>query len=568
MSDRDDLMGALRRADAAGDTAAARAIARRIQSISVAPGAPSGGPNAAAPGGSPPLGQQGAPEGFLKGDSSDNLMDQIQYGLANVGIKGYQGLKQTFGGTLTPEEIAVGKMSDEDVKRGGFAGKTANLAGNIALALGTSVAVPEAAVAKIPAFLRATLGSGAAAAATTAVDDQDHVFLDKLKEGTKAAALGGLISGGGAVLKKSVTQMFKPTADAQALFDQGINPTLQQASEGRFGRWIGGLTSGMTDVRARQEEEALAALAKRASAGALDTRGMTAGEAVGTLNHSLDTDYTGVLGGKMFPMTNKIRDDVLREGDKVGLSGGRFSQQQAESRDVLDNIIGTDRNSTRMNSDTLRNNYLNPLQQAISDAKDPRVEQALVNAKNILIEKSRNSKLTPDELTKLQDIDTRYYDMLRLREASKGAASNETGVDINKLANSYGKGPGADVIGAQNATNEALVGPLVRTLGATPRQDEARTLYNTMRRIGGMGVAGGASAAVPGLAAITAPAYAISAAGQTAKGSRFLAGQNDWQKSLKSGLESPQTNDFEMANILRFLRDNSSTLGAGLTAGQ
>lgn len=567
MSDRDALMDALRRADAAGDTAAAQAIARRIQSVSVAPGAPSGGTNAAAPGGSPPQGQPGAPEGMLNADGSSPMMDRIQYGLANVGIKAYHGLKQTLGGTLTPEELAISKMSDADVEHSGFAGKTANLAGNLGLGVASSIAVPASAVTKIPAFLRAVLGSGISAAALTETDDPDHVLADKLKEGAKAAAMGGVITGGAQVLKKSLTKMVTPTADAQSLFDQGINPTLQQASESKLGRWIGGLTSGMSDVRARQEEEALAAIAKRASAGALDTKGMTAGEAVGTLNHSIDKDYGGVLDKKMFPMTNAIRDDVLRQGE-IGKSGGRFGQQQAEARDVLDNIVGSDRNSTRMNSDVLRKNYLDPMQQAIADAKDPRVSEALVNAKNVIIEKSRNSKLSPDELATLKDIDSRYYDMMRLREASKGAASNETGVDINKLANSYGKGPGADVIGSQNATNEALVGPLVRTLGATPRQDEARTFYNTLRRIGGMGVAGGATAAVPGLAALTAPAYAISAAGQTAKGSRFLTGQNDWQKNLKSALESPQTSDFDMANILRALRDNSSTIGAGLTAGQ
>lgn len=551
------------------DPSVVQATVKRV--LSSRPGAstsPVDTPNAAAPGGSPAQGQTSAPEGFLNADGTSDMGDRIYRGLANVGIKGYLGAKQMFG-KLTPEEEAVGKMSDSDVEHSGFAGKAANLAGNLGLGVTSAALVPEASVAKIPSFLRAVLGSGAAAAVETPVEDQDNIVMGKLKEAGKAAAAGGAINLGGTVLKKVTSGMFKPNADAATLFDQGVNPTLQQGADHPVTKFIGGLTSGLSNVRNRQEGEVLSSMADRISQGKLSTGGdMTAGEAVGSLSGSIDKDYSALLDNKKFPMTGTIRDNILRQGE-IGKSGGRFSNQQADAMDALNNIVGSDRNPVRMNNGTLRDNYLAPLQQAIDDAKDPRVAEALVNAKNTVIQQSRNSQLKPDELSSLGDVDSRYFDMLRLKEASKGAASNETGVDISKLANSYGKAPGADVTGATNATNEALIGPLVRTLGATPRQDEARTFMNTMKRIAGLSVAGGATATVPALAAITAPMYGISALGQTAKGSKYLFGQYDSQKALKAALESAQGSDGSvLKNTLRALRDNSSALGASVTAGQ
>ena len=260
-------------------------------------------------------------------------------------------------------------------------------------------------------------------------------------------------------------------------------------------------------------------------------------------------------------MTGKIRDEFLSQADAIKKSGGRFIDQQSEARGILDNIIGSDRNAVRLRADTLRTDYLDRIQSAISPSNDPLINEALLNAKNVLIQKSRNARLSPQELSALGEIDARYYDMMRLKDATSGAARSETGVDIKKLADAYGKGPGADIIGATNATNETLVGPLVRTLGATPRQDEARTLLNIAKRTAAAGAAG---ATIPQIAA---PLYALSAAGQTSKGAKVLFGQTDAQRALKAALESPQTDEVNAANFLRALRDNSSTLGAGLTPG-
>lgn len=556
--DRDALIQALRAADAAGDVPAAQAIARHISTLQT----PAGAPNAPALGGSPAKGAPVAVEGMLTGKES--AWERARLGLANVGIGGYLGVKNLLG-KLDPEEQNVLAQSNADLENSGFAGKAANLGGNVAGGIAATMLAPQVTLpsyfVRSAPYVKAALGSGAMAGVSTPASDQENILASKAKEAGKAAALGPAVLAGGQAVAKAGTGMFKATQDAIDLIRQGVVPTLQQGAESPWGRFVGGLTSGFTDVRGRQEKQLLDALTERASGGQIHAPDATAGERVAMLNSSIGNDYDQVLSKKLFPMTGKIRDEALQQADNIKKSGGRFIDQQSEARGILDNIIGSDRNAVRLRSDTLRNDYLDRIQSAIQPSNDPLVNEALLSAKNIIVTKSRNSRLTPQELQALQEIDSRYYDMMRLRDASKGAGAQETGVDIKRLADAYGKGPGADVIGAANATNESLIGPLVRTVGSTPRQDEARTLLNTGKRIA---VAGAANAAIPQLAA---PLYALSAAGQTSRGAKALFGQYDVQKSLKAALESPQTDEITAANFLRALRDNSSTLGAGLTPG-
>lgn len=544
-------MTALRAADAAGDTAAAEAIARRIQTLKAAPAA-----------GQPP--QQGTPapvEGML--DDKSGAWDRLKYGLGATGIQGYLGLKQSMGQKLTPEELDVLKMSKADVEKGGWWSKGAKMGGDVAGGIAATILAPQVAVPKAALFLKAALGAGTQAAALHPVEDQNHILEEKAKEGSIAALAGGALTGGAQLLKKGGTEFFKATEDAKRLFEQGVNPTLQQAAEGRFGRFVGGLTSGFSHVRKRQEHEVLDALTDRISGGNVSAPGGTVGERLGMLDTGVQKDYGAVLNGKKFPMTGKIRDEMMQQADAIEKSGGRFANQAGDARATMENILGTDRNAVRMNYDTMRERLLNPLSHETSQANDPMVKQALIDAKNVLIEKSRNSRLTSAEQDTLKEIDKRFFDLKRLEEAGD---INQMGVDVNRLSKAYQNGPGMNKPGAINQTNEELVGPLVRTLGKTPRQDEARTAWVNAGRAAalfGAGTATGTNAAI-------APLYAISALGQTGRGAKALTGQFEAQKALKSALESPQTggmgvDSLSVANLLRMLRDNSTTLGAGLT---
>lgn len=534
----------------------------------------------AAGGGSQQAAEAPLSAAMLPTDGSASLGDRVEAGLANVGIKGYLGLKNTLGMKLDPIEQKVLDASNEDVSHSGFAGKAANMGGNVAAALAatslTRGALPAtltsmAAFGKAAPLVQAALGSGAMAAATEPAEDQDNILLSKAKQAAIAAGEG--FAGMGAV-KGAVgagTGMFQATKDAIELMKQGINPTLQGASATGWGKWVGGLTSGIMDTKQRLQNEVLDAITNRASGGVIKPQPtpQPLGERIDQIGSTISDAYDAIMNSKKFPMNNSIRGDVLQQADNIKQSGGRFLDQQSDARGILDNIIGTDRNATRMSSDTLRANYLDRIDTAMGGNNDPLVQDALGKAKNILVQRSRNAPLSPDELTALKAVDDRAYDLSRLQDAAKGDAGMQTGVNIKALARSYGNNPQE----GGSATADELIGPLSRTLQRAPTQDESRSAFIAGKRIAAPIIGGGLSMAAgagPLFATGAVPLYSLSALGQTAKGARFLTGQTGWQQSLKSGLDSPATNDVDFANLLRAVRDNSSALGAvpGMDGGR
>lgn len=570
------LIAALHAADAAGDTAGATAIAAHIKAMRQYAQTAQGAPATAPVGGSPPSAAMLAPDG------SSGLGDRVYAGLAGAGIHSYLGIKNLFG-SLTPIEQKVLEASDEDVKNSGFAGKAANLAGNVGSAVAASAAVPESALAGTVALLgraapyvKAALGSGAMAGITEPAKNQDDIVGDKLAAARNAALTGAVGTGVVKGVASVGTGIFKATQDAIDLMKQGITPTLQQAADSKVGRWLGGLTSGFSDVRGRQEQELLDTMTTRASGGAMLPQATKTplAERNDQIGSTIDDAYDAILGNKKFPMNNDIRNSVLQQADNIKKSGGRFLDQQSDARGILDNIIGSDTNATRMGNAALRGNYLDRIDTALQGNNDPLVSQALLNAKNILIQKSRNAPLSPDELSQLGSVDSRYYDLQRMRDAATGDSGMKTGINIGKLTRSYGNAAQDDVLGATNDTADDLIGPLVRTIGETPNQNESRSMFIAAKRIAAPMLAGAGAlslgAGAGPVAAVGVPLYGLSALGQTAGGARFLTGQQGWQQALKGALDSPQTDDVTFANLLRAARDNTSALGAvpGMSGGQ
>lgn len=556
MAQRDDLLAALRAADAAGDAPAATAIAKRLQ---MAPQTAATG----AAGTTPQPAAVSAPEGMLKADGSSDIWDRMRYGLAGSGIQAYLGLKQSLGHTLTPEEQSTLKMSEADVNNSGFAGKAAKLVGDVGQGVAAALAVPEVGIVKaLPKLLRMSLGGAGMSAATTPVDstNSSDVYDGKMANAAVAAAAGPVLGGAVKGAKALGTGLFSASKDAADLMAQGINPTLRQGAATGWGRFVGGLTSGFADSNGRQEQEVLDNLTNGISNGAVSAPGATVGQRLGMLGPAVSQAYQTILGGKRFPMNNAIRDDMLQQGDNIGQTGGRFLSQVKDARKVLDNVVGSDRNSTSMGIDKLQQNYQQPLQTAISDADDDKVKQALIAAKNVLINQSRNSKLSPDELSSLGDVDSRYFDLMRLKEAGN---INDTGVDIPKLVKAYEGGPGMDVIGAQNNTNDSLIGPLSRSIGTTQQKEASRTAMNMGRRMiaPGLAVGGGLATGATGpVAALAAPFYGLSALGQTAGGAKYLLGQYPWQKNLSGALDN--------SALIDALRNGSTNIGAAYAAQQ
>lgn len=538
-----------------------RVLASRQQAPATAQGAPTPAPVG---GGAQPQ-PSAQPEGVLNADGSSPLLDRLKYGLAGVGVQGYLGAKNLFG-KLSPEEENVLAQSKADVEHSGFAGKAANFVGNLgagvaATALAPEVAVP-AALAKFPTLLgaaKAALGSGAMEGVTAPAEDQDNIALSKAIQAGKAAVAGPLAYFGGKAVQKGATGLFSATKDAMDLMAQGINPTLQAAADSGFGRWVGGLTAGINKPSTRIEQETLDALTQRASGGKIAAPGSTLNQRVGQLQASIDQDTADLMKGKRFPLTQAVRNDMLQQADNIKGPQGQQVLQQGRARDILDNILGELPGARpRMGWQDMQDQYVSKLDNAISSARDPDVAQALSNARDVLTS-SMEAKLKPDELAKLRDIQSRGYDVDRLTDLTAGRGGEGSGLKIGKLADVYGNAPDA----ATNATNQELVGPLIRTMGATPRQDEAITL----RRIVNQGLQGaglGAIGHLTGTSPALVPLYALSLAGQTGRGVRMLTGQTGPQQALKAALESPQTGEISAANAFRALRDNASAVGSAL----
>lgn len=598
MTDLERAESAFLAAHKAGDKAAAAVLAQHVRDLRAGTSQPSGSANAGAAGTGAGVAVGNGPEGIpglvpgtktipsdtvtgtgvLKGDDTDSTLDQLKYGLGGVGVQGYLGLKNNFG-KLDAEDQRVLKQSEDDVQRSGTVGKVANtlgqVGGGVASAIAAGALVPEAAVAAVPAVVRAAIAkspllkgtlnyiknagaAGAQEGLTAPAEDQEDIVGSKLKRAGVAAGLGVGLKGVTDVLQMPMRGMFRASKDAIDLMKQGVTPTLQQGGDSWLSRFVGGLTTGAFKHGERQGEEVTRVLGNRVGNGNVDIPpGMTLNELTGQLEASIGQDKANLFKGKLLPMTAQIRDDALREADKLKLSGGRGLDPQREARGALDDVIGSDRNAVRMTEPRFQRDYMDRMDNKISRARDEEAKAALISAKEVLEQKSRRSVLNAEEKATLDEINGRLYDLARMNEA-KGTQGELPGFKIKSIVDAYGNQPDA----ALNVTNQELIGPIGRVLGKQPNQNQARAmLVNSLRVLGGLGTLGTAAVKAPYLAA----PYAISLAGQTGPGAKALFGQYPLQRKLTSAFDSPATDDVTFANLLRAMRDNASNQGASFT---
>lgn len=534
MATVEQLQAAIARAQAANDEPAVRDLQKRLQN---AQGQGPTGVGATPPG---PSGLRGQ-ETFQRAGGYGPVLA----GVADAGIKGYLGLKQFFGG-LDDEERGVlqqQKLEEEADPEGGW--RTAGQVGaNIA-----ATAIPGAKAGKLLTAARAPFLSGVGAAgvvggATEGLltpgegDTYGEQMASKGGNALKAtlAAMAGQTVLGGA--GKAVSGMFKAKPEAEALFKQGINPTLQQGAEGKAGRWIGGLTSGATDVRRRQEREVADALMNRVTEG-----NVSAADDIGrgyyqSAKKYIGDEYDQLLDKKRFPISPTTRTAVSQAATDINATG-QFQVEAGKAGAAIANIMGDAQRNINVGHTKLRDQYLTPMARTAYAEQNEEIRRRILAARDTLIQRSRQTRLTADEQTRLRELDSLNFDLQRVREAVAGAAGEKEGISLLKLASAYGKkSDAATKVG--NTTEAELVGPATRVLGSTPRQDEARTGYVVARRIGAPLLMGGAAVASgnPLLTVPLAGAYGVSALGQSAKGSKFLLGQNDWQREMAEYLRN------------------------------
>lgn len=529
--DRAQLLNALRAADAAGDVAAAQAIARQLATT---PATPAQKPSAA------PSEQVEQPFARAGGHGP------VLAGVADAAIKGALGVRQLFGG-LSPEQKAVLQELKKEKEADPSSGwrTTGEVAGNIAMTAipGSKAEKALRGAAKVPSLLRAASAAAGSAAGTeflTSVGEGEGAWdqlYGKLKNAGTAAAVAGPLAGA----MRVASQPFAPTAEAVGLIKKGVNPTLQQGAEGKMGRFIGGLTSGAVDVRNRQEQEVAKALLDRITDGGVQVPHATGREIYDAAKHYVDDGYGAVFKGKRFPLAPKHVSGALQAAQQLN-ARGQFVRESTDAGRTVANVFGETGDRVRMlKYDTLMDDFLEPLsKRAYDEAPNDAVKDRILAARQYLIDNVRNSRLSPEEAAKVKDLDIRNFDVNRIREAIRGVAGEEEGLTIGRLANAYA---GKTMKG--NTTADELIGPAVRVLGRTPRQDQARSALIAAGKVAGLGTGAAltGAASIPAAAATIGGLYGVSMLGQTAGGARALLGQTETQRKLaellRKGIVAP-----------------------------
>lgn len=477
-------------------------------------------------------------------------------GMADATIKAWIGLKDMLGMRNEDDTAVLAELKKEqDADPEKFKRTYGNILGNIGLTAGASGAMAKgytAAKSALPNVLK-FLAAPAAGAAVSGAQDfalTPGTYGEKAEAGKTGAMWGGALSGAAAAASKGLTQMFKPTAEAQDLMRQGVNPTLQQGAESAVGRFIGGLTSGAVDVRTRQNQEIIDALLKRVAPG-MDTAGMTIPERVALLSERFNGtpggakgEYDALMAGKKFILTQPARGDVW-----AAARGPKGTQPEATQL-ATEAMSGTgtamqSQNTVRMSYDKLKE-YRMLMQDAVNSfnsnngVMEQQAKKNLIKAREVFDNLVRDPSLSAAEKAALADIDARYGDFLRFADAagSSGFHAKPTAARVMKSYENMAPSS-MSFARAENDTQRELLEPAVRTMGLTPTQDEARSLVASIKRAGKVlatgAVGAGAVAGNPyGLA--LAPAYGISLAGQTKQGARALFGENAWQKALAAKL--------------------------------
>lgn len=470
-------------------------------------------------------------------------------GIGDSAIKAALGIKSLFT-DLSPENKAVLEQIRQEGEResgmGAFGRGAGEVAGNIAM-----TAVPGAKVGRVlsrvagagrAARTAASIGSAAGVSGVSGLaltpsegEGAEERFTDKGKQAALDAAIGGGMQGVGIVLRKALTKPFTPSPDAVRLMEAGVTPTLSQGSQGRLGKSIGSLAAGSRRVLQRQKEEVGESLFRKVTEGTQNLPHATGNELVDSAQARIGGEYDKVFGNTQFPITQALVGQAAAAASQTSrLGGGARAAGIANAilRDTIDDTMIPRRGITMTQRD-IQDTILTELRRKAALENDPEVIRAIERARDVF-KNSVYSRLTPDQLARVREIDRLNYDLSRMKTATKDAAGEDVGVDINKLKNAYGK---ADEMAGVNTTEE-LVGPAQRVLGPTHAAAGRGDLNTAFRILAPLGVSGGIGVATsnPIIAPLVAGLYGISVAGQTRGGARALMGETGVQKDLAEAL--------------------------------
>lgn len=512
------------------------APARPAASAAQAPVAqPASAPAAPAVGPGPAQAAQGAPAP-QQGPQRAGGWGPFAAGVADATIKTALGVRQLFGGLSDEQKAVLRELETEAAADPNGGWRTAgNIAGNVAALAVPGAKAEKAARAVMGAggLLKSALAAGAGGGLVeglTSVGEGD-TYGAQMADKAKNALTGAVTAAGLTGALGKVAEPFRATADARALMQQGITPTLQQGAEGRFGKFIGGMTAGAVNPRKRQEQEIADRLLSRVTDGNVSVDGGTGRDYAEFARQYVSDQYDAILGNKKFPLSPRALGEAVQAAGEVN-SRGQMQREARSAAAAVGNIIGPeDLNKVNRNIGykAFLDDYLNRLSAAANAEADPEVRRRIFAARDVLIQKVRDKKLTQDELTNILNLDIKHFDVKRMEEASRGISGEKEALNLTKLGQAYSKRRMAG-----NTTEDELIAPALRVLGETPRQEESRALITALRRLatGTIGVGGVGIASAAGFGLPAALMFGASVASQTKPGARALMGQTDAQQRL------------------------------------
>lgn len=459
------------------------------------------------------------------------FLRSIDAGINDNMVKMVSGVKQLIGmgnedDTLVAEQIKRERAEDPH--------PNFRTAGDIGMGIATTM-LPASKFSKSLAarglsnpIANAAAVSGVQAALLNPVEqgaDYLETLANKGEETFKSAAAGGLTTGVLQAATRGLTGMFRPTAEAEQLMRQGVNPTLQQGADSRAGRFIGALTSGVTKIKNRQGREVLSAAARRIMPGqAVDD--LNSAELADEAIQRIERDYANLYAGKTFTLSAANKAALQRT-----IANARIRNDSRQMAfESLESVFPQTRNTLRMSPEKMTE-YRQVIQDQIdalpgNTVQERQAKDALIAVKNRFDELVRNPRLNQQEMSVLQDINNRNFEAKRLVEAAN-TVGGQRNMRVDDLMGAYQKlAPGNQFATEQAPAQAQLLGPALRTIGSEPTQHAARAAM-----VAGAKIVGGAAAAKVA-PVVAAPLYGISLLGQTAPGARFLFGQQGWQPSF------------------------------------
>jgi len=207
--------------------------------------------------------------------------------------------------------------------------------------------------------------------------------------------------------------------------------------------------------------------------------------------HYVSGEYDKVLANKNFILSG-TRLTKARQAAQQLNARGQMADEAKEAGKIVSNILGPaelNKAPTKISSAEFTD-LTNKLSSAAYESGSTEVKNRVLAARNVLIERVRNTKLTPDELDRIGVLDSKHFDVKRLEEATKGVRGEMEGVSIPALTNAYAKKnmPG-------NTTLEDLMAPAARILGPSHATNESRSQLVSAMRISAPLAGAGAAAA-------------------------------------------------------------------------